>query len=270
MEHGGSFATANTQMKVGEYLRRERLARNVTLDEVEARTKFGRHLLEDLERNNLKSWPRERFYRENFLRAYAAAIGLDPREVVERFREEFPVADRTPATVSQAARRRSTWITIGGLTAACIIGFAVVYRQMGARSFEAPAAEPASAATAGEMNAGEPPDVAKSVAIKPEPLVPPASEHPVQPEVLEDAEAEHVEGELLISSDPPGAHVTVNGIGRGRTPVRVQFLPPGTYTIRFVENDHQIEERRVTIRPDRRSVNVAVTLRPQAEAVAAE
>ena len=272
MEHGGSSATGNTDIKVGEFLHRERLARNITLDVVEARTKISRHLLEDLEDNNLRSWPRERFYRENFLRAYAAAIGLDARHVIDRFRREFPLADPLPTPVPQARRPRPTWLMISASAAAAfIIGFVAIYRQMGEQSSEAPTSEPVGAATAGvETNPNGPADVAKSAAVKPEPLspapVPPAE--PVVTDVPE--ETGNIEGELVISSTPPGAHVTVNGIGRGRTPLRVQFLPAGTYTIRFVESGHQMEQRRVTITRDRRSHSVSATLRPTAEPVAAE
>jgi hypothetical protein len=71
--------------------------------------------------------------------------------------------------------------------------------------------------------------------------------------------AETVEGELLITSMPTGAHVTVNGIGRGATPVQVRYLPLGTHTVRLVHDGHAAVTRHVTISPERHRARIAVT-----------
>jgi hypothetical protein len=69
-----------------------------------------------------------------------------------------------------------------------------------------------------------------------------------------------VEGELVIESEPPGATAVVNGIGRGRTPTRVQYLPPGSYTIRLVLAGYESQEQTVTLTTTRPSRTVTVVL----------
>jgi serine/threonine protein kinase len=77
--------------------------------------------------------------------------------------------------------------------------------------------------------------------------------------------AKEVEGELTITSVPPAAHVTVNGIARGQTPVRVRYLPAGPYVIRFVLAGYPISERRVTLSEKDPRVTVNATLRRSSE-----
>jgi cytoskeletal protein RodZ len=262
----GPLAGPGATGDLGDYLRNERLARCVSLDMVEARTKISRHLLEDLERNNLKSWPRERFYKEHFLRAYAGAVGLDPRQVVDRFRLEFPIPDAAHTTVETPKRSQSAWLTVAGLfAAALVIGLAFLNRQQPTSTPEAQALDDESAGTAGmDLASAQAPDAApaaRSRAVSISSVVSePVSEVPAPPDAVEE-----IEGELMITSTPPGARVTVNGIGRGDTPVSVRFLPPGSYTVRFIGSGHQIVERHVTVTPSRPRVSVTATLRPDAE-----
>ena len=56
-----------------------------------------------------------------------------------------------------------------------------------------------------------------------------------------------VEGTLMVTSDPPEATVTVNGIGRGRTPASIKYLPLGAYTIRIVLPGYRAAEQHVTL-----------------------
>src|SRR5205823_3114119 len=39
--------------------------------------------------------------------------------------------------------------------------------------------------------------------------------------------------ELMVITEPPGARVTVDGIGWGVAPITIRYLPPGTKLIRF-------------------------------------
>ena len=74
------------------------------------------------------------------------------------------------------------------------------------------------------------------------------------------AEAEF-EGELRIISNPPQAHVTVNGIARGKTPLRVRYLPLGSYTVRVIHPEFKIRQTRVTLHREQPSRTVRVMLR---------
>jgi hypothetical protein len=52
---------------------------------------------------------------------------------------------------------------------------------------------------------------------------------------------------LTITSDPPGARVMVDGIGRGATPVTLDNLATGATRIRVIKNGYVSQERDVRI-----------------------
>jgi len=67
----------------GEELRRERLVREVSLEEISASTKISIRLLTALEASDVAKLPAPVFTR-GFIRAYARHLGLDPDEKVTR------------------------------------------------------------------------------------------------------------------------------------------------------------------------------------------
>ena len=69
-------------------------------------------------------------------------------------------------------------------------------------------------------------------------------------------------GVLVVNSDPPGARVTVNGIGWGRTPVRIQQLTPGEKRVRITGDGYAAEERVMSLTADQPTSQLTVTLRP--------
>jgi transcriptional regulator with XRE-family HTH domain len=71
-------------VQFGVQLRRHRERRGVSLAHIAHETKISRSLLSDLERGNLSRWPAGIFGRA-FLRSYAEAVGLEPREVLTEF-----------------------------------------------------------------------------------------------------------------------------------------------------------------------------------------
>src|SRR5262245_48040011 len=68
----------------GEELRRERLIREVSLDEISASTKISVRLLTALESSDIEKLPAPVFTR-GFIRAYARHLGLDPDEMVNAY-----------------------------------------------------------------------------------------------------------------------------------------------------------------------------------------
>ena len=74
----------------GEELRRERLIREVSLDEISASTKISIRLLTALESSDVKKLPAPVFTR-GFIRAYSRHLGLDPDEMVNAY-----IADVAP------------------------------------------------------------------------------------------------------------------------------------------------------------------------------
>jgi cytoskeleton protein RodZ len=85
----------------GEELRRERLVREVSLEEISAATKISVRLLTALESSDVAKLPAPVFTR-GFIRAYARHLGLDPDEKVNAY-----LADLAPEKSREAGKRRS-------------------------------------------------------------------------------------------------------------------------------------------------------------------
>lgn len=66
-----------------------------------------------------------------------------------------------------------------------------------------------------------------------------------------------------MQSDPDGAQVTVNGIGWGRTPVTIKYLPMGEKRVRLSKDGYQSAERRIDITAERPIRPLRVTLQPR-------
>jgi transcriptional regulator with XRE-family HTH domain len=79
----------------GVRLRRQRERRGVSLQHIAHDTKINSSLLADLERGDLSRWPAGIFGRA-FVRSYAEAIGLEPREVLTEFVRLVPANEGLP------------------------------------------------------------------------------------------------------------------------------------------------------------------------------
>jgi transcriptional regulator with XRE-family HTH domain len=77
----------------GPNLRRQRIQRGVTLEQISDATKVSVSLWAGLERNDLSRWPNG-IYARSYVRAYALAIGADPEATVDEFCRWFPNGDR--------------------------------------------------------------------------------------------------------------------------------------------------------------------------------
>lgn len=74
-------------------LRRHRERSRIPLAEISRDTRVKLELLEGLEKNDLSAWPKG-LYARAYVRAYAAAIGLDGDDTVNEFCRLFPHGDR--------------------------------------------------------------------------------------------------------------------------------------------------------------------------------
>ena len=54
-------------------------------------------------------------------------------------------------------------------------------------------------------------------------------------------------GRLRIVTEPPGARVTVNGVGRGVTPLTIRHLPPGAKRVRVTKDGYAGAERVISL-----------------------
>jgi transcriptional regulator with XRE-family HTH domain len=77
----------------GPNLRRIRLQRGVSLQQLATATKVSEALWAGLERNDFSRWPSGIFAR-GYIREYAKAIGVDPEATVDEFCRWFPNGDR--------------------------------------------------------------------------------------------------------------------------------------------------------------------------------
>src|ERR1700742_2857367 len=82
----------------GPNLRRLRLQRGITIQEIVSATNVNATLWEGLERNDLSRWPTG-IYARSYVRSYAKAIGVDPEATVDEFCRCFPHGDRRAALV---------------------------------------------------------------------------------------------------------------------------------------------------------------------------
>jgi cytoskeletal protein RodZ len=71
----------------GEYLKAQREKRSIRLEEIASITKIQLHNLELLEKGNWENLPPEPFIR-GFILAYAKYVGLNPREVIQKYETE--------------------------------------------------------------------------------------------------------------------------------------------------------------------------------------
>ena len=77
----------------GPNLRRIRVQRGISIDEIAEATNVSAALWEGLERNDLSRWPTG-IYARSYVRSYAKAIGADPESTVDEFCRWFPQGDR--------------------------------------------------------------------------------------------------------------------------------------------------------------------------------
>jgi cytoskeletal protein RodZ len=69
-----------------------------------------------------------------------------------------------------------------------------------------------------------------------------------------------VAGQLVVVSDPPGARVTIDGIGRGVTPLAIAYLPSGSRRLRVTKDGYASQERLVRFVANGPQVTVQIAL----------
>jgi cytoskeletal protein RodZ len=228
---------------LGELLKRAREHRGLTLETVANETKIPQRHLEALEHDNLSAIPAG-FYQRAEIRTYAQAVGLDQSIALARLEATLGPVDswessrQTERTPEPARPRAYTLILLGLVAAAAaVVGLAISERastpqpDSGIRTSEpvvpsapsattsAPSNENETAGAGVVQNAGTPRQAAETLA--------PA----------------HSVTELVVTTEPAGARVTVNGIGWGLTPVTIRYLPPGDKTIRVSKEGYSTSER---------------------------
>lgn len=81
-------------MEIGERLREARLQKDLSLDYMQETTKIQKRYLTAIEEGNFDILP-GKFYARAFIKEYANAVGLDPNELLEEFKEVVPQTEET-------------------------------------------------------------------------------------------------------------------------------------------------------------------------------
>jgi cytoskeletal protein RodZ len=92
---------------VGSFLRQEREAKGMSIEEVARATRVPMSSVERLESDQFDELPGEVFVR-GFMKSYARAVGLDADEVLARYTASRRVAWVTPLPISSPTRPART------------------------------------------------------------------------------------------------------------------------------------------------------------------
>ena len=117
---GSKGMTEQPAMSFGEELRRERMVREISLEEISAATKISVRLLRALEDGDLAKLPAPTFTR-GFIRAYSGHLGIDPNEKINAYLADL-AGSSTDAPAARKPRPRSRFWRGRRATAGTIVG----------------------------------------------------------------------------------------------------------------------------------------------------
>jgi cytoskeletal protein RodZ len=277
----GSQKVDNTASRIaprdfGARLLRGRELQNRSLQEIADTTKISTHQLRALERGDLHHLPGG-IYRRAIVRQYAQAVGLNVEETLRDLASVSTDVDVEAVAHPRGDAGSSSFTTALWSSAAAVIVLGTV-AAVATAWYRAGTAAPAAPTPVTATSAPTPEAEARATEAVPanagdiEPTTAPAVSPPSRATQTEtktetgSAAADATEGELLITSDPAGALVTVNGVGWGATPVTIQYMPFGTKLIRATKSGYMSAQRVFEFVPDRRARSVRIQLSPAPEA----
>jgi cytoskeletal protein RodZ len=172
------------------------------------------------------------------LRTYAQVVGLDQRLALAELESALAPADTSGQPHEQQTEKAATSpLPYIAMTAAAIAVVAMLFVRIDNAPQPAPSVE-GRAATDSPAQASATPATATSPTT--EPILPavPAPEVPAAPAMPASSATE-----LVVTTQPEGARVTVNGIGWGNSPARIQYLEPGEKRVRVSKEGYVAVER---------------------------
>jgi len=261
--------TNDDSQAFGEFLRHAREHRGLTLEQISRETKIPSRHLDALEHGQLAAVPGG-VYRRAEVRAYARVVGLDQRVALEHLEHALDIGERRDHPVAarplrKAPRARAIAALAIAIAIAASAGYAIWHRAAADR--DAPAAAvaaqpidrsgaPSSPTVAAPTSSSQAGDAATERVDVPAQSAA-AADAAIEPEMP----AAAVDGTLVVTTDPAGARVTVNGIGRGATPLTMSNLPLGELRLRISREGYVSEERVVRVEARRSKVSLHVTMR---------
>lgn len=119
---------------LGQQLREARLARGLSLDDIQEMTKIRKRYLEAIESGDYKVLPGS-FYVRAFIKTYAEAVGVDAEELLAEHRQNVPETEpeQTMEPVMQKRRsrqhseRNSKWLSTTLMWSFAVLILAVIY-----------------------------------------------------------------------------------------------------------------------------------------------
>ena len=241
------MATVSTPNSLGEMLRRARELRGLTLERIARETKIPQRHLEAFERDNLTAVP-SGFYQRAELRTYAQAVGLDQRLALAELESALAPVDTREPRETRANRGGQASMSPLPYIAAAVAGIAVIAALFGRASVEpAPQLEPRVETPAATDSAPTPRTVPPEIAASS--VAPRVAADPAQAAVPVPARSVTA---LVVTTQPEGARVTVNGIGWGASPATIQYLEPGQKRIRVSKEGYVAVERVLQVDEGRR------------------
>jgi cytoskeletal protein RodZ len=95
----------NRLSELGQLLRKARLEKGISLEDMQETTKIRKRYLEAIEDGNYKLLPGN-FYVRAFIKSYSESVGLDPNEVLRMYRNVIP-ASQVETQVEPNHRKRT-------------------------------------------------------------------------------------------------------------------------------------------------------------------
>ena len=143
--------TDTPALSFGEELRRERVVREIPLEEIAAATKISLRLLTALEMSDLSRLPAPTFTR-GFIRAYARHIGIDPDEKVNAYLADLSGGNPEAPSAKSARPRARFWrgrrstagMIVGGVAGVLLVLGLIANPQRASRKPLARVAPPAA------------------------------------------------------------------------------------------------------------------------------
>lgn len=129
---------------LGEYLKKEREQKKISLRELAQKTRVREHLLRAIEEDRHDLLPSP-IYVKGFLSAYAKHIGQAPHEILlryERFLNKEPIICSELKTEKRVLENRILVWIVGGAIAISLGAFYFVYPYFSSPSMESPSVKP--------------------------------------------------------------------------------------------------------------------------------
>ena len=287
---------AKASAALGELLRAARDRRGLSLDQISRETKIPTRCLAALEHGDLAALPGGTYTRGEVI-AFATAVGLNKQEALDHLDRSLHPVPSVPDAVSEDALRARAAATerptanIAALAALAILMTAWAAREYNARVLhqQVLAVDDAKSASKGSptTTADTPAHRAELETAPTERSLPStsavstetvsrasqkgaAAEDAVNRSALaaaadDESIGSQVNGSaraLTVVSDPPGARVTVDGIGWGSTPVTISHVAPGAKRIRVTLSGYPAVERTVQI-PTTGTTRIVIPLSAQ-------